>query len=212
MILGSTNPGKIREIAAICRPHGLPLTSFQLEVPETGSTFHENMMLKANAYSAACPGEFVLVEDSGLVVPAIGNLPGPWSANFFEHQCGLARIFDPVIDRVLIDQINTKFLLSLLQDIPEINRGAYFEIHMAVVKDGEVVFLTEGKSHGYISKEMRGTNGFGYDTIFVGHDTYTMTYAELDSVRKNLLSHRKGALKNLATWLSGVVRDGRIVP
>jgi XTP/dITP diphosphohydrolase len=68
--------------------------------------------------------------------------------------------------------------------------------------DGKVLYKTSNRSYGYLIDEPRGENGFGYDPIFVGNDTFGKTYAELDSARKNLKSHRKKALSDLAFYLS----------
>lgn len=84
LVIGTANPRKVREIAAICRPLGVEIDTLELDVEETGDTFAENALIKARAYSAARPGHFVLVEDSGLAVNRLGGLPGPWSAKFHD--------------------------------------------------------------------------------------------------------------------------------
>lgn len=71
-----------------------------------------------------------------------------------------------------------------------------------MVKNGEILFTTSARSNGFINDKLVGNNGFGYDPLFVGNDTFGKTYAELDSNRKNLRSHRKVALKDLALWLT----------
>lgn len=77
-----------------------------------------------------------------------------------------------------------------------------FEVCFCIVKNGEVLFTTSGQSYGFINNKLVGKNGFGYDPLFVGNDTFGKTYAELDSARKNLRSHRKSALKDLALWMT----------
>ncbi len=84
MIIGTSNTDKIQEIASRCKMYGIKIESKSLDIPETGSSCKENAALKAIGYSEACPNQYVLVEDSGLVVPALNNLPGPWSARFYD--------------------------------------------------------------------------------------------------------------------------------
>ncbi len=208
MIIGTTNPSKVSEIASICHPYGLSLETLELSVPETGRTFRENAQLKARAYAAAKPGEVVLVEDSGLEVPALDGLPGVDSANFYLQGPNPPQLH-PIQDREKIDRLNNELLLARMAQIPFQQRGARFIVQLLVVKGDQILFSTEGQSVGYIAEVPQGTHGFGYDPVFIGRDTFGYTYAELDSARKNLRSHRKQALKALDTWLSGIVKADR---
>jgi XTP/dITP diphosphohydrolase len=89
-----------------------------------------------------------------------------------------------------------------MKDIEQPRRAASFKVVLAVAAaDGEILFKDVGESYGWIAEEARGTNGFGYDPIFVGGDTFGKTYAELDAMRKNLRSHRKRVLDELQAWL-----------
>lgn len=221
IVIGTTNKDKVRELAAMLSPLGVDIGQLSLNVPEPGETFEENARLKAVAYSRGAPGKVVLCEDSGLVVPVLGGLPGAWSARFHEVEIhwpypeepeNVVRVKAPpephgwerplVELRVTTDRRNNERLLSLMRGIAPERRGAYFVCHVALAKDGVILWEAEEKSHGWIATEMRGEEGFGYDPVFVGQDTYGKTYAEVDQVRKGLRSHRKRALDRLYAWLS----------
>jgi len=208
MIVGTTNPNKLREIAAICMPLGVFIDYRSLDVPETETSFEGNARLKALGYSAQFPSQYVLVEDSGLVVPALHGLPGPWSARFDDLDISTKEIVETKRPREVIDLANNKKVLSLLDGVAFEQRGAYFVICLNIARHDEILFTATCKRHGWIATEMRGTNGFGYDPIFIGQDTFGKTYAEIDSHRKNLRSHRNEALKQLEVWLSDQVKRG----
>lgn len=212
LVIGTTNPGKVREIAAICRPLGVEIATLDLDVEETGSTFAENALIKARAYSEARPGQVVLVEDSGLAVNSLGGLPGPWSARFqdLDLETRIVKRPDGVAEkpREEIDRLNNERLLELLRGVPTSERGARFVVHLVAMRDGVLLFQACGESYGWISEEAKGTEGFGYDPVFVGSDTFGRTYAEIDSARKNLRSHRKDALRQFSLWITGQVARG----
>jgi XTP/dITP diphosphohydrolase len=208
LVIGTTNPGKIREIGAICHPLGVEIGTLELDVEETGITFAENALIKARAYSAARPGEVVLVEDSGLSIAKLGGFPGPWSARFHDLDLETRVVTPSGLSREEIDRFNNARVLELLRNIPISDRGATFVVHFVAMRDGEVLFQASGESHGWIAEEPRGTDGFGYDPIFIGADTFGRTYAEIDPTRKNLRSHRKDALRQLSIWIMGVVAQG----
>ena len=212
MIIGTTNSDKVREIAALCVPLGIELETQALDIAETADTFAGNCYLKAKGYAAGSPGKFVLVEDSGLVVPALDGLPGPWSARFAHLDVASRRVRDvAVLSRAEIDEANNRRLLEMMEDLPLEKRAASFVVHMMVAKDGLVLFQAEAQSFGWIAFRPEGGNGFGYDPVFIGADTFGKTYAELDGARKNLRSHRAVALRKLELWLSQQVRDGVVL-
>ena len=208
IIIGTSNPGKIREIASILSPLGYEIEPHALDVDETGKTIKDNAIIKAKAYSNVFPDTYVIAEDSGLVVPKLNNLPGPYSARFHEITIddNLNVINVPheefTTDKSEHDKLNNEKLLKYIKDIPFNERAAYFEVCFAIAKNGIIQETFSGYSYGYISDELRGTNGFGYDPLFIGENTFGKTYAELDSARKNLKSHRKQALKQLCLWVS----------
>lgn len=211
IVIGTTNPGKIREIANILSPLGYEFDPQALDIDEIGETIEENAIIKAKGYSKENPGKYVIAEDSGLVVPYLNGLPGAYSSRF--HSIKFDETYKPIVipreefttNKTEIDKLNNEKLRKMISDVPENSRAAYFEVCFVVMKDGEVLFKISKESHGYIITEERGTNGFGYDPIFVGNDTYGKTYAELDAARKNMRSHRKKALKELGFWIANNV-------
>lgn len=208
IIVGTSNPGKVREIASILSPLGHEIIPMAMNIDETGETISDNAKIKALAYSKANPGVYVIVEDSGLVVPKLNNLPGPYSARFhtviFDKNLVVRAVpkEDFTTDKSEHDRLNNERLLEMIKTLPEEMRAAYFEVSFVIAKDDEILTESIGHSYGYISDEMRGTNGFGYDPLFIGNDTFGKTYAELDTARKNLKSHRKKALKELGLWVA----------
>jgi XTP/dITP diphosphohydrolase len=211
--IGTTNPAKVREIGAILAATGC---TFEVTSPvdpaETADDFVGNALIKARAY-AAHAGGVTICEDSGLLVPALGGLPGPWSARFAECEVDVAsgrvvRWTPTGYGRDEIDRLNNGRVLELMRGIDQPRRAAMFAVVLAVaVPDGGVLFQGKGESHGWIAEEPRGDNGFGYDPVFVGNDTFGKTYAELDSMRKNLRSHRNRVLKEFKAWLGRYLRQ-----
>jgi non-canonical purine NTP pyrophosphatase (RdgB/HAM1 family) len=211
-VLGTTNPYKVREFAAILQPTGCGLTPADfLDVPETEPTFAGNARLKATANARAC-GRLTIAEDSGLSVAALHGLPGPWSARFSDCELDVAR--GAIVGhhpsgraREEIDRANNQRVLELLRDLPQPHRAAEFTVALAVAApDGTIVFEADGTVTGWIAEEARGAHGFGYDPIFVGQQTGGSTFAELDSVRKNMRSHRREVLRKLTVWLGRMLR------
>lgn len=208
LIVGTTNKGKVAEIASILSPLGIDIVPQSLYVEENGKTIEENAVIKAIAYSKENPNTFVLCEDSGLIVPSLKGLPGAYSARF--HSVTLDDELNVVsvpkeefsTDKKEHDKKNNERLVELIKSVDPYERAAYFEVVFCLAKDGEIIQLIKGTSHGHIIDEERGKNGFGYDTVFVGNDTFGKTYAELDSSRKNLRSHRKTALNEMAFFIS----------
>jgi non-canonical purine NTP pyrophosphatase (RdgB/HAM1 family) len=197
MRICTTNPGKMREFGGLLSPLGLTLkpSSMSIDIPETEDSFAGNSRLKAREYARYYPGEWILAEDSGLVVPALGGMPGPWSARFAEDP-------DRHIPRDEIDPLNNAKVLALLKGTPSANRGAWFVSHITVVNpQGDVAFSTERRAYGWIATEAYGSQGFGYDPIFISDSTGGKTWAEIDAARKDLISHRNHAIWDLMAWL-----------
>lgn len=189
IIIGTSNPGKIREIASILSPLGYEIEPHALDVQETGKTIKDNAILKATVYSKEYPDTYVIAEDSGLVVPGLNNLPGPYSARFHEitidNELNVTNVphEEFTTDKSEHDKLNNEKLLHYIKRFHLMN-----DLHILkyVLQQQKWYYRKtfSGYSYGYILDELRGTNGFGYDPIFVGDNTFGKTYAELDSARK----------------------------
>jgi XTP/dITP diphosphohydrolase len=185
LLLATNNTGKVAEIKALLSGVGLTLLTpaeigLALEVPEDGLTYAENASKKARAFSQAS-GLPALGDDSGLEVDVLRGLPGLHS-----HR------FSPIPDATDADR--RKYLLEKLQEAPR-PWTARFRATVAVVLPSGETHLTSGQCDGEIIPDERGSNGFGYDPIFLipGMDR---TMAELEMDEKNRLSHRALAIQN----------------
>lgn len=218
LYLGTTNPYKVQEIAAMTLHLGIrliPISPF--DVAEPYDTFRDNARVKALAYAAATGGA-TLAEDSGISARALGGLPGPWSARFDDHTGvdaekgvkggGLTEYHESGRPRDELDAANMDRLLREMHGRSD--RAGEFHVAVCVARGSRILFEAECTTTGSISEEKRGTGGFGYDPVFVGDDCDGATYAELDSYRKNLRSFRRKVLKQLGHWLAGQLRDGRL--
>lgn len=216
LFLGTTNPAKVREIASILSATGCTYeVTDPVDPDETEDDFEGNALLKARVYARHAGGA-TISEDSGLIIPSLGGLPGPWSARFsdceVDRESWTVRSHTPSdTPRDVIDSRNNGLVLDLMRGIEQPRRAAVFMVVLAVATpDGEILFKALGESHGWIAEEARGENGFGYDPIFVGQDTFGKTYAELDPMRKNLRSHRRRVLQELKAWLGQALKDGAL--
>lgn len=211
--LGTTNPGKVQEMASILSATGC---SFEVTEPvdpeETEDDFEGNALLKARVYAAHTKG-WTISEDSGLIIPALGGLPGPWSARFddceVDPETWRVREYHPSKrDRISVDAANNQRVLALMEGIEQPRRAALMKVVLAVASpEGEVAFKAVSEAHGWIADACRGDKGFGYDPIFVGRDTFGKTFAELDPMRKNLRSHRKRVLQDFKAWLGRKLKE-----
>ncbi len=189
-IIATHNPGKVKEFKEILEPRGYEVKSlaeigFTDEIEETGHTFEENAILKAEAVAKAV-NKMVIADDSGLSVDNLGGRPGVYSARYAGEQKD--------------DQANIDKVLSELRGIEKEQRTARFRCALAVSIPGEKTKTVEGHVEGYIAEEPRGEYGFGYDPIFIVKDK-DKTMAELTSDEKNKISHRADALKKLSKLL-----------
>lgn len=175
------------------------------DIPETGATFSDNAREKARGYAKLYPGEWLLAEDSGLVVPALGGLPGPFSARYADLHDGV--IVDSGLSRSVIDRLNMAKVVAGLMGVPQEKRGAYFISYIVVINPkGSIAFQVERRAEGFITDAPRGENGFGYDPIFESDTSFGRTWAELDAARKDLISHRSKAVWDLMAWLCSADR------
>jgi XTP/dITP diphosphohydrolase len=165
------------------------------EVEETGETFAENALLKARAV-AAHTGLAAVADDSGLCVDFLGGAPGVRSARWAGEPSD--------------DERNLRLVLEQTADAGEGLRGAHFFCAAAAVVPNGGERVAEGRVDGTLITGPRGTNGFGYDPIFVPLGE-TRTTAELTSEEKDAISHRGKAFRALAPSLAALLRvaDGR---
>jgi XTP/dITP diphosphohydrolase len=193
LLLATRNAHKLRELDRILAAEGVAgLTVLGLadvpdfpEAPETGATFEENAVAKARD-AVAATGLPAVADDSGITVDALNGMPGVLSARW----AGKARD----------DGANLRLLLEQLDDVPEGRRGGGYVCAAAfVTADGQET-IVRGEWRGTIIRSPRGTNGFGYDPIFVP-DGYALTSAELAPDEKDALSHRGRALRLLLPTL-----------
>jgi XTP/dITP diphosphohydrolase len=156
-ILATSNPHKAEEFNTLFRPDVLKITVAPkaLEVDENGTTFMQNSFLKAKAYYDAFK-EPVLADDSGLCVDALPNDLGVLTARFGGEG--------------LTSNQRCELLLKKMENIEESKRQAYFVCYLCFYLDPNQVFFFEGRVHGSIGHALRGTQGFGYDPIFVPRD------------------------------------------
>jgi XTP/dITP diphosphohydrolase len=190
--LASRNPGKIREILAICSEWPVRWMTADRdpgpwpEVDETGTTYLENARLKAEALTQA-RGMASLADDSGIEVDALGGAPGPRSARFAGEHAS--------------DRENLDRLIELIRDVPPAGRGARYRCVAVLILPDRSELVGEGTCEGTLIVEPRGSGGFGYDPIFVPAGG-SQTMAELGSEEKNRISHRGRALRALGAGLS----------
>lgn len=187
--LASSNKGKRREISAMLPP-GWALKSLadlgiNENIPETGFTLSENSLLKARYLSSRCARECqaVIADDSGLEVNALGGAPGVYSARYAGEAAG--------------DTANNEKLLRDMRD--KTDRRARFVTVITLLSNGQT-HQFEGEIRGTIAHAPRGSNGFGYDPLFIPTG-YRSTFAELPAEVKNAISHRAAAFRKLAAHI-----------
>jgi XTP/dITP diphosphohydrolase len=192
-VLASGNPHKAVELQALADRDRLGLRIVSARevggmppVAEDAGSFVGNARKKTLALRSRLPeGAWVLADDSGLCVEALGGAPGVESAYF----AGPAA--DP--------RANLTKLVDVLREVPEGRRRAHFVCVLLVVGPDRAEHVFEGQCEGFLLREPRGAAGFGYDPLFVpaGH---TRSFAEMGEAAKNLVSHRQRAWLQLAKW------------
>lgn len=196
VVLASRNAKKIAELTRILAETGLDVEVVGAEafeglgdIPETGATFLANSKLKSGAV-ARHTGLIAIADDSGLAVDALNGMPGVLSARW----AGAASS----------DEANLRLVLEQTEDVPDDRRGAAFHCAATAARvgaDGELEFLSaEADVRGRLLRATRGSNGFGYDPIFLP-DGFDITTAQMDSADKDRISHRGKALTELAHHL-----------
>lgn len=185
VVLASKNKHKLVEISKITEKFGIDLIlqselGVDIDVEETGTTFEENSLLKAEAVMKAT-GLPALADDSGIAVDALGGEPGIYSARYG---------FDDSLD----DWGRLELLLKNTEHVPDGQRQAQFVCVISFITPDGKLIQARGEIHGELTREPAGENGFGYDPIFY-YPPLGKTTAELSPEEKNEVSHRANALK-----------------
>ncbi|MFD1706301.1 XTP/dITP diphosphatase [Siminovitchia sediminis] len=186
IIIATKNKGKAKEFEQLFKKYGFKVQTLldvqnAPDIEETGSTFEENAVIKAEAIAKAAD-TYVVADDSGLVIDALDGRPGIYSARY----AGTDKDDDANIDKVLDE----------LEGVSKENRTGRFYCALALAGPGIETMTVYGTCEGYILFERRGDGGFGYDPIFyVPSEKKTM--AEMTPERKNELSHRAAAMNKL---------------
>lgn len=185
IVIATTNLGKLKEYREMLEKYSINCLSlkdinFDMEIVEDGNTFKENSYIKAKAISdyTNLP---VIADDSGLSVDALGGLPGIYSARFsgLEHN----------------DKANRLKLIDELHKLNLSESKAHFTCAITYINNGEVI-QTEGYVYGKVIDKEVGSNGFGYDSMFIP-EGFNTTVGEIDEESKNSISHRHNALIKL---------------
>ncbi len=199
LVLGTANRKKGQELAALFAPVGLDLRTLAdlpgaVRIEETGKTFAENAVLKA-AGQARHLARWVLGEDSGLVVDALGGQPGVFSARYSGPDA--------------TDRSNNRLLLERLGKTPPEKRTARYVCHLALSDpSGTIRAESEACCSGRIAQQPAGSHGFGYDPLFEVVE-YHRTFGVLGPVVKGCLSHRARAARQLIPELMRLVDSGQ---
>lgn len=187
LVIATSNKGKLKEIkemlGGMYEIVSMKDVGFNAEIEETGETFEENSLLKAKAVYDFChlPS---LADDSGLMVDALNGAPGVYSARYAGEDHS--------------DKANRQKLLKELSDVSL--RTAKFVSVITLIDENEDVFVGIGETKGEITREERGENGFGYDSLFFSYDLQK-TFGQATDEEKNEVSHRSRALADLTKKL-----------
>ena len=190
LIIASNNEGKIREMKKILIPLGYEVLSqkeanIDLEVEETGKSYEENAILKAEAIYNITKTN-VLSDDSGLSIDYFDGAPGLYSARFKPE---------------LSSKDTNEYVLHEMENVKDEDRTASFVCCICFIKENGEKIIVEATCDGKIAYEQKGNNGFGYDPIFFLEE-YGQTMAEISEDEKNKISHRAKALEMLRKKLA----------
>jgi len=191
IVLATSNKGKIKEIKEFFNGYEVvPYTDLigKFEIEENGKSFKENAVIKAKAIYEKIPGSIVLADDSGISVPALGGIPGIYSARYAGEGAS--------------DRDNLYKLINALKENNIKKTYAYYTAAIALATPYGV-FTTHGFMRGDVIDSARGDKGFGYDPMFIPHG-YDKTLGELDEEVKKEFSHRTKALR-LAKYILNVI-------
>lgn len=194
VIIATKNQGKAKEFARMFQPLGFEVKTLLdfpeiKDVEETGTTFEENAILKAETISALL-NRMVIADDSGLAIDALDGKPGIFSARYAGEEKS--------------DEANMNKVLEELANVPDNERQARFYCALAVASPMQETFTVLGTCEGMILREKRGSNGFGYDPIFFAVEK-GKAMAELAPEEKAQISHRAHALRKLESELPSLL-------
>ena len=186
IIIATTNKGKVGDFKVLFPEEKYEIKTLldfpdAIEVEETGTTFKENAALKAE-YLCSKLNKIVIADDSGLSIDALNGAPGVYSARY----SGIHGDTEGGIDKIL----------SEMKDVPSEKRTAYYTCCIAVAFPYDETKFFEGHAYGKITNNRIGTNGFGFDSIFLCNET-NKTWAELTIEEKNKVNHRSDAFNRL---------------
>lgn len=190
VVIATKNKGKAKDFEALFEPFGYKVVTMfdvapDVEIEETGTTFEENAILKAETL-ANLLGQIVIADDSGLAIDALNGEPGVYSARYAgDHD----------------DEANMVKVLENMKDVPEEQRTARFCCALAIAGPNLESKTVFGTCEGVIAHEKKGTNGFGYDPIFYV-PALEKHMAELSADEKGAISHRGNAIRKLALQLA----------
>ncbi len=185
IVIASNNKNKIIEIGAMLKPLKAEVLSMKeagcdIDIEETGETLAENAAIKARAVRERVKGTVILSDDSGLEVEYLAKAPGVYSARFAGPGCSY--------------KDNNSKLLKLLKGLKPPDRKADFRTVVWVIMPDGREFRAEGRVNGFITSNMKGENGFGYDPVF-SLKPGSRTFAQMSAEEKNGISHRNLAVK-----------------
>jgi XTP/dITP diphosphohydrolase len=197
LVIGSRNAKKRDELVGLLAPRGIEvktLADFSYlthEVDEDGDTFEHNARKKATEYAKAL-GQWVLADDSGVCIDALGGAPGVYSAHYAGKHGD--------------DAANNALVLEKLAGLPPEKRGAHY-VAMLVLADPEGVVRAEtrGECHGRILTEPFGGGGFGYDPLFEVRE-YHRTFGQMGPAVKRAISHRSRAMRAMLPQIVRLVK------
>ena len=198
LIFATSNKGKLREAREILGDDYVLRSSAEVgiteDIPETGSSFRENSLQKAEYIWKKC-GCNCFSDDSGLEVDALGGAPGIYSARY----AGEGHDFDRNISK-LLHELSLLDAKALIEGKAAPERTARFRCVVTLILDGEAHFF-EGSIEGHIAYSRSGNGGFGYDPVFIPDAFPDRSLAEVPEDVKNSISHRGEALRKMAAWL-----------
>lgn len=195
VIIATKNKGKAKDFEAIFNPYGFEVLTLHdvandMDIEETGTTFEENAVLKAEALAERLQ-TFVIADDSGLAIDALNGAPGVYSARYAGEEKS--------------DDANMQKVLTELEGVEDEKRTARFCCAIALAGPNMETKTAFGTCEGVIAHEKKGTNGFGYDPIFFV-PTLGKMMAELLPSEKAAISHRGNAIKKIEAELPNLLK------